>query len=58
MKQINPKLSDDQKKVLFEKGTEAPGSGKYLHMNDAGQFTCANCDSHQLTIKPRHLDMA
>ena len=45
MKQINPDLSDNQKKVLFEKGTEAPGSGKYLHMNDAGQFTCANCDS-------------
>jgi len=45
MKQINPDLSDEQKRVLFDKGTEAPGSGSYLHMNDAGQFTCANCGS-------------
>lgn len=45
MKQINPNLSEEQKKVLFEKGTELPGSGKFLHMNDAGQFTCANCET-------------
>lgn len=44
MKQINPDLDEEQKRVLFEKGTEAPGSGKYLHMNDTGQFTCANCE--------------
>jgi peptide-methionine (R)-S-oxide reductase len=45
MKQINPNLNAEQKRILFEKGTEAPGSGKYLHMNDEGQFMCANCDN-------------
>lgn len=43
MKQINPNLDDQQKKVLFKKGTEAPGSGKFLNHNQDGTYTCANC---------------
>ena len=43
MKQMNPDLSDEQKKVLFEKGTEAPGSGKFLNHDENGDYTCANC---------------
>ena len=27
-KEINPKLTDQQKKVMFEEATEAPGSSK------------------------------
>lgn len=42
-KQINPNLTNEQKHVLFEKGTEVPYSGKYLKHNEKGVYTCANC---------------
>ncbi len=45
MKQINPDLSDEQKKVLFEKETEAPFSGALLHNEEDGDYICANCGS-------------
>ncbi len=45
MKQINPDLTDDQKKVLFDKGTEAPFSGKFLNHDEDGDYTCANCNA-------------
>lgn len=41
--QVNPRLSDDQKRVLFDKGTEAPGSGALLAENREGVYACANC---------------
>lgn len=41
--QQNPDLTDEQKEVLFNKGTEAPGTGEYLNHNAAGVYTCANC---------------
>ena len=44
-KQLNDNLSDEQKRVLFDKGTEAPGSGEYLHMVDDGTYHCANCNA-------------
>ena len=37
------KLTPEQYKVLREKGTEYPGSGKLLHNNDTGGYTCAAC---------------
>ncbi len=37
------KLSPEQYKVLREKGTEAPFSGKYLHENKKGQYVCSAC---------------
>lgn len=42
-KQLNPNLTDEQKRVLFEKGTETPGTGEYLTHNETGMYTCANC---------------
>lgn len=36
-------LTDEQKKVLLEKGTEAPFTGKYLHNKKKGEYTCAQC---------------
>lgn len=42
-----PSLSDDQKAILFGKGTEAPFTGTFLHNKDSGMYTCANC-GHQL----------
>ncbi len=40
-------LTDEEQKVLFEKGTEAPGTGKYLHTKEKGVYMCKNC-GHEL----------
>ena len=37
------KLTDEQYKVLREKGTEAPFSGKLLHNDKTGKYVCAAC---------------
>lgn len=39
------KLTKEQYKVLREKGTETPGSGKFLNHNEKGIYTCAACGS-------------
>ena len=43
MKDINPNLSDEQKQILLNKGTEAPFSGQLLHNKESGAYQCANC---------------
>ena len=43
MKQLNDDLTDEQKEVLFNRGTETPGTGKFLNHNEDGDYTCANC---------------
>jgi len=40
---VNPKLSEEQKRILFSKGTEPAFSGKLLHNKATGMYTCANC---------------
>lgn len=42
-KQINKQLTDEQKQILFDKGTEAPFSGKFVNHKDDGMYTCVNC---------------
>lgn len=37
------KLTDEQYRVLREKGTEAPGSGKYIDFYEDGMYHCAAC---------------
>lgn len=37
------KLTDEQYRVLREKGTEAPGSGKYVDFYEDGMYHCAAC---------------
>lgn len=37
------KLAPEQYDICFRKGTEPPGSGKYLHTKDAGTYHCVNC---------------
>ena len=43
-KEINPKLTDQQKKVMFEEGTETPGSSELNFEKREGAYYCANCD--------------
>lgn len=42
---VNPKLTPEQKRVLFQKGTEAPFTSKFLHNKENGMYVCANCGS-------------
>ena len=37
------KLTEEQYRVLRQKGTEAPFSGKTIHPNKDGVFTCVAC---------------
>lgn len=41
--ELRRKLSPEEYKVLREKGTEAPGSGEYLHTKEKGTYACKAC---------------
>lgn len=40
---MKDKLTPEQYNVCFLKGTEAPGSGKYLYNKDKGVYQCVVC---------------
>jgi methionine-R-sulfoxide reductase len=37
------KLTEEEKRVIINKGTERPFSGKYYNHNDEGVYTCKRC---------------
>jgi peptide-methionine (R)-S-oxide reductase len=41
--ELKAKLTPEEYKVLREKGTEAPFSGKLLHDDRSGMYTCKVC---------------
>ncbi len=45
MKTVNPELTDEQKEVIVNCGTEAPFSGALLHEKRDGTYRCANCQA-------------
>ena len=42
---INQNLSEKQKNILFNEGTERPFSSSLLYENREGFYHCANCDN-------------
>lgn len=40
-------LSPEQYRIMFEKGTEAPGTGELLHNKETGMYVCGAC-GHEL----------
>ena len=51
----NPNLTSEQKLVMFEDGTEAPGTSELNNEKREGAYYCANCEikllTHQLNMK-------
>jgi peptide-methionine (R)-S-oxide reductase len=43
--QKNKHLTEEQKKVMFEKATEPPFSGAFLQNKKNGDYICANCSA-------------
>ena len=37
------KLTKEQKRILLDKGTEPPFTGKLLHNKEKGTYSCAQC---------------
>lgn len=42
-KNLKEKLTEEQYKVMREKGTEAPFTGKYWNEHESGVYKCAAC---------------
>lgn len=40
---MNNPLTNEEKRIMWQGGTEMPFSGKLLHEKRAGKFTCKNC---------------
>ncbi|MDD2681266.1 MAG: methionine-R-sulfoxide reductase [Patescibacteria group bacterium] len=38
-------LSDEEKRIILDKGTEAPFSGKFVDFNQFGTYLCRQCES-------------
>ncbi len=38
-------LTPDEERVILNKGTETPYSGKYVNNKDEGIYTCKRCDA-------------
>lgn len=43
MSNQNRPLSDEQRRILYEGGTEPPFSGQYVDHHEDGMYTCAAC---------------
>ncbi len=39
----SPALTPEQYNICFLKGTEPPGSGKWLNNHESGMYMCVNC---------------
>lgn len=39
------KLTDEEKRIIIDKGTEAPFSGEYVNNKETGVYVCRQCES-------------
>jgi peptide-methionine (R)-S-oxide reductase len=46
-------LSPEQYQVLRQKGTERPGTGEFLHHQEAGTYVCAGCGQELFTSETK-----
>ena len=54
-KKINPNLTAEQKLILFEEGTERPGSSELNFEKREGSYHCANCDKKLFDSRAKEL---
>lgn len=47
------KLTPEQYKILREKGTEAPFSGRYVKHKENGKYVCAGCGAELFNSKAK-----
>lgn len=47
-------LTPEQENILFQKGTEPPGSGTYLHEKRSGLYRCASCGFELFDAKAKY----
>lgn len=52
--EIKEKLSPEQYRILRQKGTEAPFSGKFYYNKDAGMYTCPVCGRELFSSKTKY----
>lgn len=53
--EMKKKLTPEQYNVCFLKGTEPPGSGKFLHNKEVGMYVCVAC-GHELFASDTKFD--
>ena len=47
-------LSEEEYKILRQKGTELPGSGKYIKNKDEGIYLCAGCGNELFSSNEKY----
>ena len=52
-KKINPNLSNEQKEIMFNEGTERPFSSDLLREKREGFYHCANCNAKLFASKAK-----
>ena len=54
MTKKNPNLPAEQKLILFEEGTEVPGSSELNYEKRDGFYHCVNCDARLFESKTKY----
>ena len=54
MSKRNPNLTSEQKLVMFEDGTEMPGSSELNNEKREGNYHCANCGIKLFSSKAKY----
>ena len=47
------KLSKEEERVILQKGTESPNTGKFNNHSDSGTYTCKQCDEDLYTSEDK-----